>query len=87
MGISDHCLSQDGLAVIQVDATENERHHMNACSIQLTPNKWAREVTQVDIISSREFLNMSYHICENPALKASFFLLQYILDEDMKQNI
>lgn len=77
IGVSDHCLSHDSLAVIQMDAIKNERHHTNACSIQLTRNKWACEVTQADNIKSGEFLNMVSHTCEDPALKAYFSFITY----------
>lgn len=69
-GLSDHHLSHDSLAVIRVNAFKNERYHANACSIQLTLNKWPSEITLADIIKSEKFLNTFYKSYEDSALKA-----------------
>lgn len=66
-GLSDHCLSHESLAVIHVDAFQTARHHTNACSVQLTLNKWLRKVTQAHIIKSEKCFNMSDHSYEDSA--------------------
>lgn len=76
-GLSDHCLSHDSLAVIQVDAFKNEQYYSNPCSTQLIWNKWPSKVMQADIMKSEKFLNASYHSYEDSALKAYSCSLTY----------